>query len=139
MTAPDQSGNGRFRGLLFLLFGLAVTVLGIAAYAVQISFQRLSPPWYMPALGTLGVLLVVISLCDRRTVWRVLALLAVGFLAFAEWGMLLAFRLPAYAGPVAVGKPFPAFETARADGTPFTQTNLTGDRNNALVFFRGRW
>ncbi len=138
-TDSSKSSRDRLRGLLFLLFGLTVTVLGIAAYAVQISFERLSAPWYMPALGTLGVLLVVISLCERRTVWRVIALVGVGFFAFAEWGMLLAFRLPAYTGPVTVGRPFPAFETERADGTPFTQTNLTGDRNNVLVFFRGRW
>ena len=135
----SKSPPGRVRGLLFLLVGLAVTVLGIVAYSVQISLERLSAPWYMPALGTLGVLLVVISLCERRTVWRVLALLGIVFLAFAEWGTLFAFRLPAYAGPVAVGRPFPAFETERADGTPFTQTNLTGDRNSVLVFFRGRW
>ena len=69
----SKSPPGRVRGLLFLLVGLAVTVLGIVAYSVQISLERLSAPWYMPALGTLGVLLVVISLCERRTVWRVLA------------------------------------------------------------------
>ena len=27
----------------------------------------------------------------------------------------------------------------RADGTPFTSRDLEGDRDNVLVFFRGRW
>jgi peroxiredoxin len=48
-------------------------------------------------------------------------------------------RLPPYAGPVAVGRPFPAFEARRADGKPFSQVDVTGDQQNVLVFFRGRW
>jgi hypothetical protein len=93
----------------------------------------------MPALAWLGVVLVVISLWHRRTLWRVLALLAVVLLAVAELAVLHALRLPSYAGPVAVGRPFPAFEAKKADGTPFTRNNLAGDRHRVLVFFRGRW
>jgi hypothetical protein len=52
---------------------------------------------------------------------------------------LNAMRLPPYAGPIAVGRPFPAFEARLADGTPFTQADLVGGRHTALVFFRGRW
>jgi peroxiredoxin len=48
-------------------------------------------------------------------------------------------RLPLYKGPVAMGRPFPAFATVRADGSPFTQRDLQGDKNSVLVFFRGRW
>jgi hypothetical protein len=96
-------------------------------------------PWYMPTLASLGVVLVSISLVERRTVCRAFALLAVVVLAGAEWAFLYAVRLPPYTGPIAVGQPFPAFETKRADGTPFTQRDLVGDRNNVLVFFRGRW
>jgi len=48
-------------------------------------------------------------------------------------------RLPAYNGPIAVGRPFPAFEARRADGTPFRQSDLIGDQHHAIVFFRGRW
>jgi len=106
---------------------------------VQFSLQRLTTPWYMPALAVIGVVLVVISLFERRTVWRVLALLAVVLLAGGELALLYALRLPSYTGPITVGRPFPAFEAKRADGTPFTQRDLAGDRNNVLVFFRGRW
>ena len=96
-------------------------------------------PWYMPALASLGVVLVLMSLLERRTVFRSFALLAVVLLAAAECAFLYAMRLPPYTGPIAVGRPFPAFETRRADGTPFTQRDLAGDQNNVLVFFRGRW
>ena len=93
----------------------------------------------MPALALLGVVLVVVSLLERRTVWRVLALLAVMLLTGAELAFLYAMRLPPYTGPIAVGRSFPAFEARRSDGTPFTHRDLAGDQNNVLVFFRGRW
>ena len=139
MTSSPIATPGRSRGRLLLLLGLGLAVLGVVAYVVQLSLQRLMLPWYMPALALLGVVLVVMSLWQRRTVWRVLALLAVVLLAGAELAVLHAMRLPPYAGPIAVGRPFPAFEVRRADGTPFTQADLTGDRNQVLVFFRGRW
>jgi hypothetical protein len=116
-----------------------VAALGVIAYAVQIALGRLSAPWYMPVAGTIGVVLAVISFVQRRSVWRALGLAALLLLAAAEWGMVYGLRLPPYNGPVVVGRPFPAFETLRADGTPFKQTDLAGDRNNVLVFFRGRW
>jgi hypothetical protein len=119
--------------------GLALAALGVVAYVVQLSLERLTVPWYMPALALLGVVLVVISLVERRTVWRLLALSAVVLLTGAELALFYALRLPPYTGPIAVGRVFPAFEAKRADGAPFTQHDLTGDRNNALVFFRGRW
>ena len=46
-------------------------------------------PWYVPCLATLGAVLLVVSLWQRRTVWRVLALLLVVLLAGAEWLILL--------------------------------------------------
>jgi cytochrome oxidase Cu insertion factor (SCO1/SenC/PrrC family) len=122
-----------------MLAGLGLAVLGVAAYAIQVSLQRLMLPWYMPAAALLGVALVVASLWERRTVWRVLALVVVVLLAGFELMALSATRLPPYAGPIAVGRPFPAFEARRADGTPFTQNDLIGDQHHALVFFRGRW
>jgi hypothetical protein len=139
MTSPSDAAPRRFGGRLFLLLGFGLTVLGVVAYAVQISLQRLIVPWYMPALGTLGVVFVVVSLWERRTIWRILALLAVVLFAGAEWAFLYALRLPPYTGPIAVGRPLPAFETTRADGTPLTQRDLAGDQNSVLVFFRGRW
>jgi hypothetical protein len=96
-------------------------------------------PWYMPILASLGVVLVAASLWERRTIWRVLALLAVVLLAGAEWAFMVAMRQPPYTGPVATGQPFPAFETSRADGTPFSNLDLTGEESKVIVFLRGRW
>lgn len=139
MTTISTPRTHRSRGRLFLLLGLGLAVLGVAAYAVQLSLHRLTSPWYMPALASLGVVPVIASLWEKRTVWRVLALVAVVLLAGAEMAALNAMRLPPYTGPIAVGRPFPAFEAKLADGTPFTQDDLAGDRHSVLVFFRGRW
>jgi hypothetical protein len=111
----------------------------LIAYTVQMSLQRLIVPWYLPIMASLGVVLVVLSIWKRRTVVRVLALVFVVLLAGASWAFLFAVRLPRYTGPVAVGRPFPAFESSRADGTPFNQRDLAGDQANLLVVFRGRW
>lgn len=139
MTSSSNATPDRSRGRLLLLSGLGLAALGMVAYAVQLSLRRLTLPWYMPALALLGVALVAVSLWQRRTAWRVLALAAVVLLSGVEVAGLNAVRLPPYAGPIAVGRPFPAFEARRADGTPFTQNDLTGDRHHVLVFFRGRW
>jgi len=139
MSISSSAAPHRFHGRLLLLLGLGLAVLGVVAYVVQFSFHRLTTPWYMPTLASLGVILVVVSLFERRTVWRLCALLAVVLLTGCELAFLYALRLPPYTGPITVGRPFPAFEARRADGTPFTQGNLAGDRNNVLVFFRGRW
>jgi hypothetical protein len=139
MTISSAPAPRRFPGRLFLAIGLGLAVLGVAAYVVQIAAQRLMAPWYMPIAATLGVVFVVVSLWQTRTIWRILALLLVVLLAGAEWTLLIAGRLPAYTGPVAAGQPFPPFATTRADGTPFTQDDLQGDANNVFVFFRGRW
>lgn len=139
MATIPTSSTHRSRGRLFLLLGLGLAVLGVVASVVQLALQRLTLPWYMPALALLGVVLVVASLWERRTVWRVLALLAVVLLVGAEMAALNAMRLPPYTGPIAVRRPFPSFEAKLADGTPFTQNDLAGDRHAVLVFFRGRW
>ncbi len=137
--AADQTTPRRTPGRRSLLLGLVLAALGIIGYVVQLRLHRLMTPWYMPLLATLGALLVVNSLWQKCSVWRGLALLLVALLAGAQWLFLLTLKLPEYAGPVAVGQPFPAFATTRADGTPFTQRDLGGDRADVMVFFRGRW
>jgi cytochrome oxidase Cu insertion factor (SCO1/SenC/PrrC family) len=122
-----------------LLAGLGLSALGLIGYIAQLSAQRLATPWYMPCAATLGAACIILALWRRRTVWRVLALLLVMLLAGAEWAFVLGTRLPAYAGPVAVGRSFPGFATVRSDGTPFSERDLAGDQNSVLVFFRGRW
>jgi hypothetical protein len=122
-----------------MIAGIALVVLGVVAYTIQLYFQLLILPWYVPAAAVLGVVLVAASLRKRRTVWRWLALGMVMLLAGLELLALYAVRLPPYTGPVAVGYPLSVFEVRRADGTPFTQNDLVGDQHQALVFFRGRW
>jgi len=133
--APPTQSTGRG----FFWSGLALAVVGIVAYLAQFSMRHLTTPWYMPVLSTIGVLLLLLAVLRRRTIWRILGLLLVVLLAGAQWALIFAMGLPEYRGPAAVGKPFPAFATLRADGTKFTQAELGGTKNDVLVFFRGRW
>jgi hypothetical protein len=140
MTTSSTVVPRRYPGRLFLALGFGLTVLGIVAYVVQIAADRLKVPWYLPISALLGVACVAIALWQARSVWRVLALVLLLLVAGAELAFVLGTRLPAYTGTqVAAGKPFPAFKTAKADGTPFTQPDLEGDRDTVMVFFRGRW
>lgn len=129
----------RFPGRILLAMGLALPFLGIIAYVAQVYLQRLRTSWYMPCLATLGLILVIVALCQARSVWHVLALLLVLLLTGAEWAFLFTTRLPEYTGPIALEQPFSAFATTRADGSPLTAHDLKGDQTNVLVFFRGRW
>jgi hypothetical protein len=139
MTDQANAAPPRNSGWLLMLVGLIVPFMGIAAYALQLYLKRLVLPWYVPTAAIVGVALVAASLWKRRSVWRVVALGAVVGLAALELMTLNAMRLPAYNGPIAVGHPFPAFETRCADGTTFRQSDLIGNQNHAIVFFRGRW
>ena len=139
MAISSSTLPNRARGRFFLLLGLGLAALGVFAFVVQSLLGRLVMPWYMPALALIGIVLVAISLVEKRNIWRIVALLVVVLLTAAELGLLSMLRLPAYTGPITVGRPFPAFETSRADGVPFANGNLAGSQNNVLVFFRGRW
>ncbi len=123
---------------LFLL-GLLCPLVGLGAYIAQISAQRLITPWYLPALSFLGLVLVALSLRQMRSVTRWIGFIIIALLTAATGAFLLLTRLPAYAGPLQIGQPYPAFETLRADGKPFTQADFPGEQNTVLVFFRGRW
>ena len=127
------------RGRLLLALGFVLALAGIGGYIVQVAMLRLTTPWYMPALTTLGALLLVVSLWQRRTFWRILGLVVLVLLAGAEWAILFMAMLPKYEGPVTESKPFPKFATEKADGTSFTQSDLESGQNSLLVFFRGRW
>jgi hypothetical protein len=139
MDDPSILPTHPSRGPFLTWLGLGLAVLGVVAYVAQVSLRRLSWPWYMPALAIVGVGLVAIALREKRTAWRWLALLVLVLLTWSELALLHAMRLPAYAGAVAVGKPFPAFEAKLPNGTPFTHNDLAGGPDNVLVFFRGRW
>lgn len=127
-------------GRLYLWLGIGLALLGPVLYLLQVQLRLLTVPWYAPLMATLGVAMVLFALARRWSWWRLLGLVFCGLLAGAEWYFLLSLsKLPAYAGPVAAGRPFPPFAVARADGSPFTQADLTGDQKTILLFFRGRW
>jgi hypothetical protein len=139
MIPTSKPAAPRSAGRWLFLLGLAVAWLGVFAYVGQVLLaQRLFTPWYLPIAGTLGVLLLLVALWRRVTVWRVILLLPMLLLAAGEWFMVRG-SLPAYTGPVEVGRPFPAFATTLADGTPLTVADLHGDEDTVMVFFRGRW
>jgi steroid 5-alpha reductase family enzyme len=120
---------------------LVLLLLGPLLYVVQLWRKLLIEPWYAPAFATVSALLLLVAAVFTPDDWIIVGLLVCVLVAGLEWYFLLRFtRLPRYVGPAAVGRPFPAFTTTRADGrTPFTQEDLKGDRNTVLVFFRGRW
>jgi hypothetical protein len=113
---------------------------GLAAMVIQLFvLKRLEVPWYMAALGIVGVVLMAAALWQRFALVRGLVFVAFVALAALEWYVLLVFvRLPAYAGPARVGDPVPAFTSTLADGSPLSDRDLRGGRS-VLLFFRGRW
>lgn len=139
MTSVEPSVVARTSGRRLLLGGLGCAVAAVAAYAAQFAAQRLFTPWYLPIGTTLGALLVAGAFRKTRNVWRGFVLLVVLVLCGGSWALMFVTRLPPYTGPVTVGKSFPAFSAMRADGTLFDDSDLRGDTNNVLVFFRGRW
>jgi hypothetical protein len=137
--ATAATVDRRYPGRPYLWLGIALAILGPVAYALQLWARKLFTPWYVPTLTTLGLVLVILALVSARSLGRVLALVLIGVLAVGEWYLLVELaRLPAYTGPVEVGKPLPAFETQMADGSLFKPADLNGKENTALVFFRGR-
>jgi hypothetical protein len=136
VSAPVPRSTGR----MYLLLGVLLGVLGLVIYFVQIGMQQFVVPWYAPILATAGAALILLATVKRPGVIRVLVLLVFLALAGFEWYVLtVATRLPAYAGPVKVGQPLPAFATTRADGSPFTDKDLQAGNPAVLVFFRGHW
>jgi hypothetical protein len=119
---------------------MLVALAGVVIYIVLFNAKILITPWYTPICATVGVLFLLLALVRARTIWRWAALVFFILFAAAEWGMLLvAFSTPAYTGPVKAGQPFPEFTTTLADGSTFTQSDLKGEQNTVMVFYRGWW
>lgn len=136
-TAPAKN---RSTGRGYFWAGIGLAVLGVALTVVQYSLKQLIVPWYLPALTTLGVILLLGSVVRRRGVARIVTLVLIGALAGAEWYFLVSLsKLPAYQGPARTGQKMPAFQTTRADGRPFTDRDLQEGQTTVMVFFRGRW
>jgi hypothetical protein len=140
IPSSPVAGESRSPGRLIAWSGLAIAVLGVVGYMVQLFvLKRTFEPWYVPIMGTLGAGLLLWSVLLQRTVWRKILLLVWMLVVFEWFFMIVLSRLPPYTGPVTVGKPFPAFTTKLADGSSFTQQRFQGDKDTVLVFFRCRW
>lgn len=128
-------------GSVSAALGLALPFIGLVIYGVILFvFKQYTTPWYLPILATLGLYLVFLSVLQSRSLWRFLALGFSGFMTVFLWyGLVFMTKLPIYDGPLRVGEVMPSFNVFRADGSLFTQSNLVGDKNTVLIFFRGRW
>src|SRR5438045_8653334 len=103
-TAADtviQASPGR--GLVLL--GIAVSVLALVAYMVQVWLASFFTPWYWPIAATVGVLLILAGTWQAWSVWRIVGLMFFGLLA-AGAGLYITkvSGSPPYAGPLAGGQ-----------------------------------
>lgn len=140
MTSSHSASPLRHPGRWLVALGFGIAALGIATYIAQVVGGHLKAPWYLPITGMLGMACLVVALRMAPNVWRILGLAVLVLISGVELLLLFGNRLPAYEGTrLVTGEPFPAFTTAKADGTPFTGSDLVGDRDTVMVFFRGRW
>lgn len=130
----------RPRSWPLFLAGVLLFVVGPVAYALQIRAKQLAAPWYVPVLATAGVVFMAASLWRRHGVVRAVFLVLFALVCGFEWyGLAVAMKTPAYAGPAQPGRKVPAFVTRLADGTPFSERDLEQGTRTVLVFYRGRW
>ena len=133
-TAPPAG-----RWPLFLMGGL-LFIIGPALYFVQIQMRNWAVPWYMPGLATLGVLLMAISVWQRRGIVRPIGLALFVLICGFEWfALLVATRTPEYVGPAQPGRQVPEFSARLASGSAFTDKDLAQGNKSLLLFYRGRW
>lgn len=139
-TNSKTVATRQFPGRLYAWMGSVAAVSGPVLYMLQLRAKLLTVPWYAPVLATVGLALIVFALVQMRSVWRLVGLAFCGLLAAGQWFVLISLiRLPAYTGPVTVGHRLPEFSATLADGVQFDQSDLAGELNSAMVFFRGRW
>jgi uncharacterized membrane protein YhhN len=140
MGSSSHGAAATARRRPWFLLGFLLFLLGPVAYFVQFRLGRLTTPWYLPAVGTAGVLLMAAGAWQRRGVLRAVGLgVFVLLCGFEWWCLLVEWRTPPYTGPARPGVRVPAFAAALADGRPFTDRDLEGGPPSVLVFFRGRW
>lgn len=140
-ATPLAAPAARQRGRGWLWLGIGLFLLSFGLYFLQtFQFKQLVTPWYMPILLTVGVLLALVSVRQRPTWVRVTTSLVLALLCAGEWYFIVSMsQLPAYKGPLQVGKKIPRFTTTFADGTSFTDQQLRKGAPTVLVFYRGHW
>lgn len=141
-SEPNSTAVAPPRRRPLFLIGVLLIILGPVLNFVQISMAKLTTPWYLPILATVGVACLIASLRQRRSVVRIVFATLFTLLCGAEWYLLLiAAKTPPYTGPAQVGSKIPEFSATLADGTTFTNEDLAkgGEGRTALIFNRGRW
>ena len=123
----------------YFILGMLIFFSGMIIYAAQIATKHFVEPWHVPILGTIGVLLMLLSVVQRPGILRIIGLLIFIALAGMEWFMMLGSKLEPYAGPAKPGEKLPAFTASFADGSPFAAQNLEDGKATVMVFFRGHW
>jgi hypothetical protein len=123
----------------FFFIGVLLFIVGPVAYAIQMNMHRLSMPWYIPILSTIGVLLMLLSVVQRRGIVRIVFLVLFMLFCGFEWMSLLATSTPKYVGPAQTGHKLPEFSASLANGARFTNKDLENGTPSALLFFRGHW
>ena len=139
-TAEPLGANGAARRWPLFLMGLALFLAGPILNAIEITSGRLTMPWYLPILATLGVLFMIASVWQRGGILRVSGLVVFAVLCGLIWFFVLVMsKVPDYTGPALPGKKVPAFTTRLADGKSFSDEDLEAGDRSVLLFFRGRW
>jgi hypothetical protein len=124
----------------FLFFGILLCLLGPIIYGVRFGQYHLETPWYVPALTTVGVLFMVVSVWQRRGVLRSVVLVLFILVCCFEWFFVVVVaKTPLYTGPALPGHKMPTFATTLADGKTFTNKDLEAGTSTVLIFYRGRW
>src|SRR5687767_13744343 len=100
---PDANGAARHWPLFWM--GLAIFLAGPILNAIEITNGRLTMPWYLPILATLGVLFMIASVWQRGGILRISGLVIFAVLCGLIWFFVLVMsKLPNYTGPAQPGK-----------------------------------
>ena len=132
-TVPARRWPLFVAGILFFVLGPTINV-------AMILMGRLTTPWYVPILATLGVVLMVLSVVQRGGVLRSVGMLVFALLCGLEWYFIASvIKTPEYVGPAQPGQKVPAFAAAYADGKMFSSKDLEDGSRTVLLFYRGHW
>jgi hypothetical protein len=140
MTTPSDTAAAP-RGWPWFIIGIVLVLLGFVLTFVQFNvLSRLTTPWQMPILATLGVICMLLSVLQRGGWGRIAGFLLFAFVSGALWFMLLyGMNTPPYTGPATPRNPVPTMTAKLADGRPFSNADLADGKPSVMLFYRGLW
>jgi hypothetical protein len=139
-STPIQDTSNIPRRWPWFIIGVTLFLLGPILAFVQFGFmEKLTTPWQVPILASLGAICMLLSVLQRGGVMRIAGFFLFAFVSGFEWYMMLVgITTPAYTGPTA-GNPLPVFNAKLADGRAFANTDLANGQSSVMLFNRGRW